>query len=223
MTSTDLTRSDAADLLIEHGLRLNVDGLALGPAGNLSVRVDGLIAITPSQIPYDRVTPEMICFVDIDGNQVGGTGRLSAETPMHLLIYRNTAAQSVVHTHSPKAVALSAVTGTLPAVHYCILRAASGPTVHVAPYERFGSDELARSAFDGLQDRTAVILQNHGTLTYGSDLAEAYERAQLLEWLAEVYLSAKAVREPRILSADELSAVSAEATRRRYAPTSDGR
>lgn len=210
-----LSRTAAIDQLMEYGLRLNSDRLAVGPAGNLSVRAGDLIAITPSQIPYDKVTPESICFLDADGTQVSG-GKVSAETPMHLLIYRSTDAQAVVHTHSPLAVALSTVADELPAIHYAILRSGKGPTIRVAPYERFGSDELAQSALDGLHERTAVILQNHGTITYGTDLPEAYERAQLLEWLAEVYLAAKACGAPRILSAEELSAVAAESTRRRY-------
>lgn len=213
---TDPDRRAAVESLIEHGRRLNPDGLAVGPAGNLSVRLGELVAITPSQVRYDAITPESVCFVTVDGTPVGGAGRVSAETPMHLLVYRSTDAAAIVHTHSPLAVAASTVVDELPAVHYCVLRAGGGPTIRVAPYERFGSEELARGALEGLTGRTAVILQNHGAIAYGADLAEAYERAQLVEWLAEVYLAARGHGAMRILSEDELGQVASESARRRY-------
>ena len=218
-TLTDREHRAAAERLVAYGRRLNADGLAVGPAGNLSERVGDIVAITPSQVPYDVITPESICFVTLAGEQVGGAGRLSAETPMHLLVYRETTASAIVHTHSPQAVAASIVVDELPAVHYCVLRSGGGPTIRVAPYARFGSDELAHAALDGLVDRTAVLLQNHGAITYGTDLAEAYERAQLLEWLAQVYLAARGHGPLRILSEDELGQVRAESTRRRYGVT----
>ncbi|MGY2128804.1 class II aldolase/adducin family protein [Blastococcus sp. SYSU DS0617] len=214
--SLDDRRRAAAESLVRYGRRMNPDGLAVGPAGNLSVRLDDIVAITPSQVRYDEITPESICFVTLDGVPVGGEGRLSSETPMHLSVYRTTAAAAVVHTHSPRAVALSTVAGELPAVHYSILRAGGGPTIRVAPYERFGSDELAQAAVAGLADRTAVLLQNHGAITYGADLADAYERAQLVEWLADVHLAASGFGSPRILTDEELGRVASESARRRY-------
>jgi L-fuculose-phosphate aldolase len=213
----------AVDLIVEHGRRLNADGLAVGPAGNLSIRLGDLVAITPSQIRYDEILPEDVCFTTLDGAKVAGAGRLSAETPMHLLVYRETDAASIVHTHSPQAVAASLVGDELPAVHYCVLRSGGGPTIRVAPYERFGSDELAEAALKGLTDRTAVVLQNHGALTYGADLAEAYERAHLLEWIAQVYLAARGHGPMRLLSEEELDAVASEAAKRRYAAKVAGR
>src|SRR5690606_18483829 len=105
----DARRRAAAEELVAYGRRMNPDGLAVGPAGNLSVRRDGVVAITPSQVRYDEITPEQICFVRLDGEHVGGEGRLSSETPMHLSVYRSTTAAAVVHTHSPRAVAASTV------------------------------------------------------------------------------------------------------------------
>lgn len=214
--TTEPRRRAAAETLVAYGRRMNPDGLAVGPAGNLSVRVDDVVAITPSQVRYDEITPDQICFVTTDGEHVGGEGRLSSETPMHLAVYRTTRAAAVVHTHSPRAVAASIVVDELPAVHYSILRAGGGPTIRVAPYERFGSDELARVAVEALAGRTAVLLQNHGAITYGADLAEAYERAQLVEWLADVHLAASGFGSPRILTDEELGQVASESARRRY-------
>ena len=116
---------------------------------------------------------------------------------MHLAVYAATQAGAVVHTHSPEVIALSAVSDELPAIHYAIT--GLGGPVRVAAYTRFGSDGLARAAVDALDGRRAAILQNHGAICYGATLAEAYDRALLLEWLAHVHRLACARGTPRIL------------------------
>ncbi len=133
---------------------------------------------------------------------------------MHLAIYAATSAAAVVHTHSPEVVALSASRSELPAIHYAIT--GLGGPVRVAPYVRFGSAGLAAAAVEALTGRSAVILRNHGAVSYGRDLAQAYDRALLLEWLAHTYRLALSYGEPAILSAAELDEVTAETRRRRY-------
>ena len=157
--------------LVAFGRRLAGDDLAYGTSGNLSVRAGDLIAITPSGVPYPEMSPASICLVQLaDGETAAGT-RPSTETPMHLAVYRATAAQAVVHTHSPFVVALSSVLDELPAIHYAM--ASLGGPVRVAPYARFGTGDLASGALAALAGRSAVILRNHGALTYGSTLAQA--------------------------------------------------
>lgn len=134
---------------------------------------------------------------------------------MHLAIYAVTRAQAVVHTHSPEVIALSAVSDELPAIHYAI--ADLGGPVRVAKYYRFGSDELASAAVAALEGRRAAILANHGAVTYGATLAQAYDRALLLEWLAKVYRLAIAGGTPRALSPAGLAEVIEHARlRKRY-------
>ena len=133
---------------------------------------------------------------------------------MHLAIYAATDAKAVVHTHSPEVIALSAARSELPAIHYAIT--GLGGPVRVAPYVRFGSADLATAAVQALDGRSAVILRNHGAVSYGRDLAQAYERALLLEWLARTYRLALSYGAPAILSAAELDEVAAETRRRRY-------
>ncbi len=200
--------------LVSFGARLAADGLAVGAAGNLSVRVGDLIAITPSGIGYDEVTPSDICLVTLAGDEVEAAETPSSELPMHLAVYGATAAAAVVHTHSAEVVALSATCTELPAVHYAIT--SLGGPVRVAGYVRFGSPGLADAAVAALAGRQAAILQNHGAICYGASLPAAYDRAVLLEWLARVYRLARGYGEPRILSQGELEEVSAEARRRRY-------
>jgi L-fuculose-phosphate aldolase len=202
--------------LVSYSARLLDDGLAVGSAGNISVRLGDLVAITPSGVSYAEMRPEDICLVTADGaEQLDQTSETpSSETPMHLAIYAATKAGAVVHTHSPEVIALSAGRQELPAIHYAIT--GLGGPVRVAPYVRFGSEGLAAAAVRALDGRSAVILRNHGAVTYGRDLAQAYDRALLLEWLARTYRLALCYGEPAILSAAELDEVTAEARRRRY-------
>jgi len=200
--------------LVSYSARLLADGLAVGSAGNMSVRTGDAVAITPSGISYAEMRPEDVCLVAMDGTELRNRETPSTETPMHLAIYAATTAAAVVHTHSPEVIALSASRSELPAIHYAIT--GLGGPVRVAPYVRFGSAGLALAAVDALDGRSAVILRNHGAVTYGRDLAQAYDRALLLEWLARTYRMALSYGEPAILSAAELGEVTAEARRRRY-------
>ena len=202
--------------LVSYSARLLDDGLAVGSAGNMSVRSGDLVAITPSGISYAEMRPEDVCLVAMDGTETraGNQETPSTETPMHLAIYAATRAGAVVHTHSPEVIALSAAREELPAIHYAIT--GLGGPVRVAPYVRFGSAGLAAAAVEALDGRSAVILRNHGAVSYGRDLAQAYDRALLLEWLARTYRLALCYGEPAILSAAELNEVTAETRRRRY-------
>ena len=121
----------------------------------------------------------------------------------------------MVHTHSAAAVAVSITCTELPAVHYSILRL-GGPTVRVAGYQTFGSDDLAHTAQEALRERRAALLQNHGVIAYAADLAEAYQRAELVEWLCDVYMRARSLGTPRILNDTELAAVTVAARQTQY-------
>lgn len=215
----DLTPEVAAARadLVRYGRKLVADRLVTGDAGNISVRLgDGTIVMTPSGVNYDQVTEDTVNVLDAGGAILAGTGRRSSEWPMHRRVYDIApAARAIVHAHSPFAVAVSVICDEVPAVHYSVLRL-GGPTVRVAPYTTFGSDGLAGNVAGALDGRLGALLQNHGTIAYGATLPEAYDRAQLLEWLCEVYWRARVAGTPRILSADELNAVSEAARRHGY-------
>jgi L-fuculose-phosphate aldolase len=203
--------------LVRYGRKMAADRLVIGSAGNLSVRAGDLVVITPSGVDYGDIGEDDICVVDAAGRQVAGRGRPSSEYLMHRMIYDTMPdAEAVVHTHSMAAVAASVTTDEIPAVHYAVLRL-GGPTIRVAPYATFGSAELASSAAGALRGRYAALLQNHGVIAYGRALAAAYARAELAEWLAEVWARSRQLGQPRILDDAELTAVASEAERRRYA------
>jgi L-fuculose-phosphate aldolase len=201
------------DELVQYARRLTADGLVVGTAGNISIRLADEIVITPTSIPYERIERDDLCVLGVDGRR-----RPSSETPLHTRIYETTDAAAVVHTHSPFATTLACVVDVLPAIHYSIHRF-GGDTIPVVEYELFGSQALADRVALAVRDRRGVLLRNHGAVTYGSSLREAYDLTVLLEWLARIYWQAKQLGEPRLLSAAAIADVAAEAQRRRYAPT----
>ncbi|MDD7938345.1 class II aldolase/adducin family protein [Actinomycetospora lutea] len=192
------------EAVIAYSRRMAGDGLAVGTSGNVSVRAGDLIAITPTGVAYDDLTAADVCLVDLDGEPVEARLRPSSEVPMHTAVYAATDAGAVVHTHPLHATALSLLVDELPGVHYLI--ALLGGPVRVVPYAPYGTEELARLGVEGLADRTAVILANHGATTYGAHLEQAYTRSIYLEWLCRLWAQARTLGEPRLLDADQLEA-----------------
>ena len=180
--------------------------LVVNTSGNVSVRVGTTIAITPSGVPYDRMTAQDICLIGLEsGTEEEGALRPSSELPLHLAVYRATEALAIVHTHSMYATALSTILDQLPAIHYHI--ADLGGPVPVVRYATFGTEALAASVVAGLAGRNAVLMQNHGATTIGRDLPRALARAFTLEWLAEVYYHGSVLGTPSVLEPDEIATV----------------
>ncbi|MFD0314155.1 class II aldolase/adducin family protein [Streptomyces flavalbus] len=190
--------------LVETARRTVADGLVVGTSGNVSVRVGDTVLVTPSGVPYDRLTPADLTGVDLDGRQVRGTLTPTSELPMHLAVYRATGARAVVHTHAVHATAVSLLVPELPPVHY--MTGALGGPVRVAPYATYGTRELAENMLRALTDRSGCLLQNHGTLTYGDTLDQAYDRTAQLEWMCRLWLTAASVpgHTPTLLSDRQL-------------------
>lgn len=95
---------------------------------------------------------------------------------------------------------------------------ALGGPVRVARYATFGTDELAEITLDALEGRSAALMANHGTITYGEDLGAALERSLLLEWAATVYWRAASIGQPRTLDRAQLQDVQRQLDDRRYGP-----
>ncbi|MFC8918902.1 class II aldolase/adducin family protein [Streptomyces sp. NPDC047821] len=190
--------------LVDTARRTVTDGLVVGTSGNVSVRVGDLVLVTPSGVPYDRLTPADTVAVDLDGTRVRGRLAPTSELPMHLEIYRHTTAGAVVHTHAVHATAVSTLVTELPPIHY--MTGALGGPVRVAPYALYGTDELARNMLRALDGRTACLLRNHGTIAYGDGLDQAYDRTAQLEWMCRVWLTASSLpgHTPSLLTPTEL-------------------
>jgi L-fuculose-phosphate aldolase len=197
--------------------RLAADGLVLGTAGNLSAREGDHVAITPTGAALAELEPEQVTVVDLEGRVVDGDLEPTSEIELHLGVFRNFDAGAVVHTHAPMATALSCVLEELPCVHYQMLLL--GGPVRVAPYETFGTPELAAAVLEALEGRTAALMANHGAIAYGPGVDAAVEASLLLEWACTVYWRASLVGEPAALDEAQRQAVVEAATARGYGAT----
>lgn len=196
------------EFLVEYGKKLISHRLTTGTGGNLSIfnSEEGLLAITPTGLDYFDTKPEDIVVLQLDGEIVEGKRVPSSELPMHRIFYQQRQdVNALVHVHCRYATTLSCLNWDLPAVHY--LLAFAGNEVKCAQYATFGSDELARSAFEAMKDRKAVLLANHGLLAGGKDLPFAFDLAKVIEFCAEIYYRSKCIGEPVIISDSEMEAV----------------
>ncbi|MBE1493541.1 L-fuculose-phosphate aldolase [Amycolatopsis lexingtonensis] len=195
-----------------HGLA--GEGLLIGSAGNVSVRVGEHVAVTATGVVLGRATADDVTVVDLDGEVVAGERAPTSELELHLGIYRRYGAGAVVHTHSPQATAVSLVLDELPCVHYQQL--ALGGAIRVAPFAVFGSAELAAETLTALDGKSAALLASHGAVAHGPTLEAAVDNALLLEWACGLYVRAATLGAPRVLDSAQQEAVVAAAVRRGY-------
>jgi L-fuculose-phosphate aldolase len=181
--------------VIAYCRRLQAEGLAPFTSGNLSARVEGesgMIAVTPTAIPYDALEPDDIPLVTTSGELVAGRLPPTTELPLHTVLYsRRPEVGAVVHTHSPAASVMAVMGWALPPI-LTGLAGAVGGDVPVVPYARPGTRELAAAAADALAERGACLLRHHGVVAVGPDLASAFSAASMTENAAQVYLEARA-------------------------------
>ena len=169
-------------------------GLITGSEGNLSARKrDGTLLITPSGAMKGFLEPRHIAHVDRRGNALDGA-RGSTEIRIHLTAYEERSdVHAVVHTHPPHAVALSIaeIDQTLPVLPETVVTTGGTPT---APYATPGTEELPDSIREIVRCSDTVILKNHGALTMGSNLMDAYKKVEMLEHTARILWLAHVVR-----------------------------
>ena len=190
----------------QHARRMWEAGLVVGSAGNVSRRVDAeRIAITPSAIAYESMTPEQIVLVNLaDG--VAENGTPSYELPMHLAVYRSRPeVGAIVHTHAPYVTALSVLRRPLPPLMDEMVLYLGG-SIEVADYAFTGTDAVGTNVVRTLGDRTGVLLANHGNVCVGRDLAQALHVAVVMESCARMYVEALKLGEPVELPKESLAA-----------------
>lgn len=199
--------------------RLAAERLVVGTAGNVSMRVDDSVVVTPTGGVFGQMRAGDMAVVRPDGSLGPGSMAPTSELGLHLLLYERFDAGAVVHTHAPYATALSCVVDEVPAVHYSMLM--FGGSLKVAPYATFGTEELARNVERALEGRTACLMQNHGHVGYGHDLDYAVEASLLAEWACTVYWRARALGEPVALSDQQLQDVATQVMQLGYGETKE--
>jgi L-fuculose-phosphate aldolase len=194
--------------IVEYGQKLIEAKLTTGTGGNLSIcnRDEQLVAIKPSGMDYMQMQPDDVVVIDLQGNIVEGTRKPSSEVSFHLgLINQRTDVNAVVHTHQVFATTIACLNLELPAVHYLV--GLSGNKVPLAKYATYGSKELSDYILSAIGNYNACLMANHGLVTVGPNIAKAFAVAEEIELVSQIYIQAKSIGNPVILTNEEMENV----------------
>ncbi len=198
------TESQHRRQIAEVGRWLHQKNFVAATDGNISARLqDGRVLVTPGNTSKGMLRPLDMVLVDMQGNKLAGRGNASSELPMHLLIYRRRPdVGGIVHAHPPTATGY-AVAGialdkaVLPEVVVSLGR------VPLARYATPGSPELNKTLRNLVSQYDAILLANHGVVTFGEDLIQAFFHMETVEQFARISLVAKLLGKQALLSKQE--------------------
>lgn len=175
--------------IVEIGKLMYDRGHVISNDGNISVRVDeNTFLVTPSGISKGRLTPDMLVPVNLNGDIISGDRHPSSETPMHLEVYRQKPeVHAVVHAHSPLATAFAIAGRAIDEPYMPELILGLG-VVPVAPFAMPSTEEVPASIM-GLLDGNALLLANHGVLTWGSSVIAAFDYLEQVEYAAKIIMT----------------------------------
>ena len=162
-------------------------GYAVSNDGNVSVRVDAdRVLITPSGVGKGRVTPDMLVLCDLEGRILEGDRHPSSESGMHLMVYRERPdVRAVVHAHPPFSTARAICRRPLTERYLAEMILGLGE-VPVTEFAMPSTAEVPDSVRPFVRTHSAVLLANHGSLAWGSDLLSAFDRLEVMEQTAKV-------------------------------------
>lgn len=201
-----MTEAEARQQLVDAMRALDARGLNRGTSGNLSLRYQTGMFVTPSGVTPDRLTPDQMVFIDNDGT-ITGDVRPSSEWRMHMGLYqRRPDAQAIVHCHARHATILACAHRAIPPLHYMVA-VSGGASVPVAPYATFGSEELAAGVAATLEGRFACLMANHGLIALGPNLPTALAISEEIEEQAAVYCGTLAIGGPQLLDTQEMARI----------------
>ncbi|MHA1696967.1 MAG: class II aldolase/adducin family protein [Candidatus Helarchaeota archaeon] len=189
--------------------KMQENGLVIGPGGNASIiDDDGIIWITPSGIPF--VEMGIDDFVPIKKN----TGKIlnsklmpSSELPLHLFIYRmRNNIECVIHAHPPYVIALSAANVHIRPLFPDFVIYLGGHIPQI-PYMTPCTEEMGRAVAEKIKEFNSCILKNHGAVTVGKTVKEAYIRMQVLESGAEIFFKSLQIGTPDILTDKDINEI----------------
>lgn len=187
--------------IVDTCLYMQREGLVVGTAGNVSIRVGDQVAISPSGVEYDVMKAEDVVVTDMAGNILDGDLKPSSELPLHIAVYESNPALAVTHNHAPASTALGLVVDEIPPTHY--YSAMFGGPIRVAPFALFGTDQLAINVSEAMKDRSGALMANHGAITAGPTIEKALSLLPYLEYICEIQLRAMATGAKIKLVSDE--------------------
>ena len=175
--------------IVEFGELLHANGFVAATDGNLSVRLDDeRLLVTPTCICKGRMSPSDMVIVDMDGKRLAGKRRVSSEIGMHLLIYRlRPEVRGIVHAHPPTATGFAAAGMALTEPLVCEVVMGLG-CIPLARYGTPGTSELAKTLEPYVPHYDAILMSNHGVVTYGDTIEHAYMKMETVEHFAQIAL-----------------------------------
>ncbi len=199
------------EALKERVCRLNCElpkaGLVTMTSGNLSGRdpESGLIAIKPSGVSYEKLTPEDVVIVNLAGEVVEGRLKPSVDTSTHLYVYRQRAdVFGMVHTHSNYATAFAALGRGIPCALTAIADEFGGP-IPMGEYAEIGEEEIGQEICRAIGTSKAILMKNHGVFTIGESPEAALKSAVMVEDVAKTCFLALQMGALVELPADEIA------------------
>ncbi len=175
--------------IVEFGRLLHANAFVAATDGNLSVRLDdGKVLVTPTCISKGRMRASDLVIVDATGKRLAGKRRVSSEIAMHLLIYRlRPDVHGIVHAHPPTATGFAASGLGLNRPLVCEVVVGLG-SIPLARYGTPGTPELTDALEPLVPHHDAILMANHGVVTFGSSLESAYMKMETVEHFAKIAL-----------------------------------
>jgi L-fuculose-phosphate aldolase len=178
--------------MCEIGRRVYAKGFAAANDGNISYRLaEDRVLCTPTRVSKGFMKPDDLCIVDLNGKQVSGKRPRSSEILLHLAILKaRPDVRSCVHCHPPHATAFAVAHEPIPKCTMPEFEVFLGE-VALSPYETPGGQKFAETVLPFVKDTDTILLANHGTITYGSDLEDAYFKTEIIDAYCRILILAK--------------------------------
>jgi len=186
--------------------RMDEKGLVNAYEGNISVKKDGLLYITPSGQNKAWLTEEMIAVIDENGKQIDGTFKYSSELPMHIAAYgkrKKGNINAVIHCHSTHLTCYAICRKSLECTYYPE-HVMAFDKIPVAPYGQPGTDAIHEGIGDLFEYGDIVLLANHGVLAVGETLEDALATVEAAEHSAQIYSVCQNIGDPVNIVGEEL-------------------
>jgi len=178
--------------MCEVGRRIYNKGFAAANDGNISYKLsDDRILCTPTRVSKGFMKPDDLCVVDMEGKQISGKRKRSSEILLHIAIMKARAdVRSCVHCHPPHATAFAVAHEPIPKCTMPEFEVFLGE-VALTPYETPGGQKFADTVVPYVKDTDTIILANHGTITVGSDLMDAYFKTEIIDAYCRILILTK--------------------------------
>lgn len=198
--SMSLLRQELAD----YGRQIAAAGLSAGAGGNISAREGRLVWVKPSGLSMAELKGTNLCCVDVDsGRQIEGKLKPTSELLMHLAVYRvRSDILAIFHTHSPWASGVITAGVDFKPMFAEVVNDLGG--IAAVPYKKTSTQELASAVAEAARDHETIFLANHGVVTLGKTMKQAFFRCCVAEDAAKSFVAASIVGKPSFLTEEQI-------------------